>query len=287
MVSQDIFQSLWIGNRLSPMEVLSIESFLHFGYEYHLYCYEEIANVPRGAKVCDAREILPATEIFYHQGSFANGSPACFSDMWRYRLLLERGNWWVDTDVVCVRPFEFDGEHVLGHQREDDQLCINCAVIRTPVGSPLARYCYETCLRIDRENMPWGATGPKLVQAAIHELNMSDCIQPPEVFYEIDYSDIERLFSDCELPGETCGVHLWQAMWKDRGIDVDGPFPTDCLYERMRRRFLPNYQSPNLSERQSQQIATRLARANSSSGQKRRKRAQRFVQAILPWKKAG
>jgi hypothetical protein len=285
-MSQDIFQSLWIGNRLSSMEVLSIESFLRFGYEYQLYCYDEIANVPRGAKVCDAREILPATEIFYHQGSFANGSPACFSDMWRYKLLLERGGWWVDTDVVCVRPFQFAGEHVIGHQRDGGQRCLNNAVIRAPARSPLAKYCYEACQSIDRETIQWGATGPKLVQAAVLALGMGDCIEPPEAFYEIDYSDIGRLFSDCQLPEETYGVHLWQAIWKDYGIDLEGPFPTDCLYERMRREFLPDYQSPVLNERQCRQIAARLARACSPAGQKRRRRTQRLVQAVWPWKKA-
>ena len=285
-MGQNIFQSLWIGNSLSQMELLSIESFLHFGYEYHLYCYDEIANVPRGAKVCDAREILPASEIFYYRGDFANGSPACFSDMWRYKLLMEKGNWWVDTDVVCVRPFEFADEHVLGNQRDGDQRCINNAVIRTPVGSSLARYCYEACLQIDREKMQWGATGPKLVQAAIQKLDMGDSVQPPEVLYEIDYCDLERLFNDCELPTETCGVHLWQAMWKDRGIDVDGPFPPECLYERMRRRFLPGYESPIMSKREAQKLIAKLAYKNSPGGIKRRSRINRLLRTVFPWRKA-
>ena len=116
-MSADIFQSLWIGNSLSMMERLSIESFLHFGYEYHLYCYEEVNNVPQGATVCDAREILPAKEVFYYKHGFGKGSPACFSDMFSYKMLLEKGNWWVDTDVVCVRPFDFQEEHVIGNQR--------------------------------------------------------------------------------------------------------------------------------------------------------------------------
>lgn len=285
-MGQDVFQSLWIGNRLSAMEVLSIESFLHFGYDYHLYCYEAIANVPRGAKVCDAREILPASEIFYYRGDFANGSPACFSDMWRYKLLLERGHWWVDTDVVCVHPFDFASDHVIGHQRENEGHSINNAVIRTPVGSPLARYCYEACRRIDHKQMQWGATGPKLVQAAIHELDMADAVQPPETFYEIDYWGIERFFDDRELPAETCGVHLWQAMWKDRGIDVDGPFPHDCLYERMRCQFLPGYAPPTISEKQSQRLAAKFAYKNSPTGIKRRNRRNRFLQTIFPWRKA-
>ena len=130
-VSCDVFQSLWIGNRLSSMELLSIESFLHFGYQYHLYCYQPIENVPQGVQVRDANEILPESEIFLHRGIFGAGSPALFSDIWRYKLLHERGGWWVDTDVVCVRPFEFASEHIVGQQREGDRFGLNNAVIRT------------------------------------------------------------------------------------------------------------------------------------------------------------
>ena len=39
----DPIQSLWIGGELSPMEQLSIASFLAHGHEYHLYSYGEVA----------------------------------------------------------------------------------------------------------------------------------------------------------------------------------------------------------------------------------------------------
>ena len=282
----DVMQSLWIGRRLSSMEVLSIESFLHFGYEYHLYVYDEVANVPRGVTLRDANEILPASEIFYFQGDFAPGSPACFSDIWRYKLLLDKGHWWVDTDVVCVRPFDFASEHVVGHQREQHGHCVNSAVIRAPAGSPLARFCFEACLRMDREKLLWGSTGPKLVQAAIRELGMDDCIQPPEAFYDVDYWEFGQLFAPRELSANARSVHLWQAMWKDRGIAVEGPFPSDSLYERLRRRFLPNYESPDLSEHESERIAARLVRATSPARGRSRRRTRRLLHTVLPWSRA-
>ena len=39
---------LWVGDTLSTMERLSIASFLAQGYEYHLYVYQTVSNVPRG-----------------------------------------------------------------------------------------------------------------------------------------------------------------------------------------------------------------------------------------------
>ncbi len=266
------------------MEVLSIESFLHFGHEYHLYAYDKVANVPRGVTLRDANEILPASEIFCFQGDFAPGSPACFADLWRYKLLFDKGGWWVDTDVVCVQPFEFASAHVVGHQREQHGHCVNSAVIRAPAGSPLAWHCYEACLRMDRENLVWGSTGPKLAEAAIRKLGMDDCIQPPEAFYDVDYWGFGQLFAPHELPANASGVHLWQAMWKDRGIAVDGPFPSDSLYERLRRRFLRDYESPVMTERESRRITSSLVRTTSPPRKKRRWRTRRFLQAALPWR---
>ncbi len=60
-----IIQGLWIGDRLSTMEALSIKSFLNNGHEYHLYTYSHVDNIPLGTIVKDGNEILPESEIFW------------------------------------------------------------------------------------------------------------------------------------------------------------------------------------------------------------------------------
>ena len=57
-----IVQSLWVGDRLSRMEHYSIKSFLTLGFEYHLYTYNHVDNIPKGyknLKVLDANKIMP------------------------------------------------------------------------------------------------------------------------------------------------------------------------------------------------------------------------------------
>ena len=53
-----VVQSLWIGNKLSLMEIYSIKSYLRLGYDFHLYTYEPVKNVPRGTKIKDGSKIL-------------------------------------------------------------------------------------------------------------------------------------------------------------------------------------------------------------------------------------
>ncbi len=98
---RQIIQGLWIGSELSVMEQLSIASFLRSGHEYHLYVYGEMKNVPRGCVIRDASEILPAERIFQYP---QYPSYAGFANFFRYKLLLERGGWWADTDVICLQP---------------------------------------------------------------------------------------------------------------------------------------------------------------------------------------
>jgi hypothetical protein len=285
-MGNDVFQSLWLGARLSMMERLSIESFLKAGAEYHLYSYDRIENVPRGAVVREAREILPADEIFVYRHGFGKGSPACFSDMFRYKLLLEKGGWWVDTDVVCLRPFGFASDCVVGNHRVNDEERVNGAVIRMPAGSPVARYCYEACCRVDRKRTRWGEIGPQLLQQALQTLGMSDCILPTAVFYPIDYWRIEQFFENRELPAESVAVHLWHAIWRSRGIDPDGWFPPECIYEQMRRRFITAYLPQYLTESQRRRVVARLARANAQRTPSRLKRARRWLRSLMPFRRA-
>src|SRR5258706_1862824 len=103
-MNNKIVQGLWIGGSLSTMERLSIKSFLANGHAYHLYAYDDVAGVPPGAVVKDGNQILPSSLIFRCK---QNKSFAAFSDFFRYKLLLEKGGWWVDLDVVCLKFFAF------------------------------------------------------------------------------------------------------------------------------------------------------------------------------------
>src|SRR5262245_44337282 len=107
MSSPSPVQMLWIGERLSTLERLCMASFLAHGHEVHLYAYGAIEAVPPGTQLRDGREILPAANVFTYANGFGKGSPSAFANEFRYKLLLERGGVWSDTDVVCLKPFDF------------------------------------------------------------------------------------------------------------------------------------------------------------------------------------
>src|SRR5262249_38674096 len=132
-------QMFWHGAPLSRMERLSIASFLHHGHSVDLYVYDEPANVPHGARLRDAGQILPRSAVFRHKRS---RSLAVFADWFRYRLLLVRGGIWVDADVVCLKPFDYPATELYAWQ---DERYINNAVLGLPAGHVLAQWLAECC----------------------------------------------------------------------------------------------------------------------------------------------
>ncbi len=84
-----IINSLWIGNTLGNLELLTLKSFIRHGHEFHLWVYSEINNlIPEGVILKDANEIIPATEIFRYKyndpvSKQGKGSVAGFSDIFR------------------------------------------------------------------------------------------------------------------------------------------------------------------------------------------------------------
>lgn len=102
----NIIQGLWIGERLSRFEHNSIKSYIKQGYEYHLYTYGKVDNIPEGTTIKDGNEILDKKYIFYYEGSIAP-----FSDLFRYKLLFEKGGIWTDCDIICVKKLPINKQH--------------------------------------------------------------------------------------------------------------------------------------------------------------------------------
>jgi mannosyltransferase OCH1-like enzyme len=233
-----IVQALWIGPELSALEQLSIRSFLQHGHDYHLYVYDEPRALPRGTVVRDAGEILPAARVFRYRD---HDSPAGFSNLFRYRLLGERGGWWADTDVVCLRPFDFASPHVFCSERlRDGTPTTSSAVVKAPPASPVMDYAWRRSAAADPASLRWGETGPALLAEAVEACGLGAQRLRPQVFCPVDYWDWERVLdprAELEIGEETHALHLWNEMWRRAGRDKDRPHPPGSLFESLKARY--------------------------------------------------
>lgn len=216
-----------------------MRSFLANGHPFHLYVYEDVAGIPPGTTVRDGREILPEDEICYYEDGFGKGSPSLFSNLFRYKFLLERGGFWSDMDIVCLAPLVFADEYVFGrHQRPDGSTIINVGLIKTPPNAPVMRRCWESVTGIDRQAARWAQTGPQLMNDAVIQEGLERYVQPVERFYPIHFPRFSDILTDTTLPADSLTVHLWHAAWIHHGLDPDGVHAKDSLYERLKARYL-------------------------------------------------
>lgn len=238
-MTSNIVQGLWIGNRLGLMERLSISSFLHHGHEFHLYLDGPCEGVPHGTVVRDVREVLPDRDIVRYETGYGKGSVALYSDLFRWTLLEAHGGWWVDLDVVALKPFRFEADCVLGQSGSGAGARIECAVLHCPPGSLLMKRCHEVAATADPVQVKWGQIGPGLLRRSAAELGLLGSVQPREVFYPVPAARFWRFLRSGTLPETATGVHLWAQLWRHYGLDPDGRYPDTSIYEQLLRRFLP------------------------------------------------
>ena len=233
----EVIQTLWIGPSLGSMERLAVRSFLANGHEVHLYTYGEVEGVPAGTVLRDGNEILPAARIFQYR-QFP--SYAGFSNYFRYRLLLLRGGWWIDMDMICLRPLsDLRDEHVFAAEQHEGVTYVSSGAIKAPAGSAAMEWAWNACQARDPSAIRWGETGPRLLAEAVTRFGLQPAVQPVESFCPIGYAEWDRVL-DPEAPplgDNSYAVHLWNEMWRRAGRDKDARYDPRSLYEQLRARY--------------------------------------------------
>jgi hypothetical protein len=223
--------TLWIGDKLGPVERACMMSVLRQGHRLALYCYREPIGVPAEIELRDANQVLSEDKVFVHR----SGSLAFFSDWFRYELLSRGLGTWVDADMYLLRPLDMEEDYLFG---EESPGMINNAVLRLPPDSPMLPFLLEpfekgrmptaTPLRyqlasrfwqmLGRERhfsrFAWGSTGPLAVNQLARRFGLASKALPPDVLYPVLWSDAEWIRDPRRKLEEvtterTVGIHLW------------------------------------------------------------------------------
>jgi hypothetical protein len=175
-------QALWVTGPLGQMEQACLASFIRHGHSVHLYSYQpgSLGTLPEGVVGRDAAEIIPSDRIFKYRD---HNSYAGFSNFFRYELLFQRGGWWVDTDVFCLRKFDFESDYLFAeYLKPNRQSAVNGNVIKAPPGSEFLRQAREFCNGADPKTLLWGQSGPHLMTSLVRENGLQEFVQPYPIF---------------------------------------------------------------------------------------------------------
>lgn len=253
-------QSLWIGGQLSKVEQLCIQSFIDNGHEFHLYVYEEITNAPKYTQIFDARTIIAEDAIFRFESGWGKGSVSGFADLFRLLLIQKKGGWWVDMDVICLRPFDFKEEIIIcsSYESEYGSLVNNC-VFKFPAGSFFIKSCLEQLAGIDLKKMNFGDAGPFLFQRMVKELELENYVVPYHFFNPISWKFIHELILDKmttinkvkeiirpftkpktmlgrKIEPDSYAVHFWNEVWRYNHFNKNVQYNNFCRFEKLKRK---------------------------------------------------
>lgn len=225
------FQSFWWGGGLTPYEWLCLQSFVRNGHAFNLYSFDRTLSVPSGVEVCDATEIFSEKDFFVYSEGAGHGSPAGFSDLFRYKLLVEKGGWWIDTDVVCLSA------EIPAYRRFfafEDTTLVNGAVLYFQPHDPIMVRCLQEALILGKK-IRYGEVGPRLLTRVLREQGVLHLAQEAQICYPLFYTEFidtlrpQMLLTTTERLTGSLFLHLWNEGIRRYGISKKALPPKGSL----------------------------------------------------------
>jgi hypothetical protein len=242
--------ALWIGKRISKLEMLTIHSFLAFGYRFKLWLYEPLENtLPKNIIIGDANEIIPKEQVFAYKNKnkygHGKGSYAGFSDIFRYKLLYEKGGWWVDMDVTCLKPLDFDKQYFF---RNHHELKIVGNVMKCPKHSKLMKYCYDEAIAtVTEENTDWHKP-IEILNNNIAKLGLEQYIYR-NISNEDKWDSTSKfIWTNEELPDHWHIIHWQNEEWRAKKVSRNSFYFKSTLAKLMRTHQLIDIPSSRMAE---------------------------------------
>lgn len=226
------------------MEQLCLKSFVDQGQKITLFHYEPISNVPQGVICRDGREIIDTNDFIKYE---KKNSFALFADLFRLHMIWKcPGMIWIDTDVYCQRPMDYEDDYVMGYELPDSKR-VNNAVLGLPSDSPILmamldftadRYSIAPFLAkkhqtqfakardagkpVHISQQPWGVWGPMMVTHYVQQFELDDQVQPLDAFYPATFRE-RTLFNknvkqlDGKITDKTTAMHVWASNKRELG----------------------------------------------------------------------
>jgi len=234
-----IINCFWHGSSLSWIEIACLKSFVTHGFRVRLYSYQTLVGIPSGVELVDANSVVPEIEMFFYDGpntTKSKGTPATFSDYFRYKVQEHGLGLWVDCDVYCLQPFEFASEDNI-YVWENDYRISGAILKLNPNGAILSELLslFEPPYNIPRwvakdarkaliekhgstnihpRFLPWGCVGPIALHALLTEKGTLEQALPRSSFFPVLVWDLDDLFDpefdlDTKIDKNTFGIQLW------------------------------------------------------------------------------
>ena len=243
-------QSLWVGPKLSILEVMCIKSFQRVGHTFILYTYEKVKNVPKGTVIKDANTIIKKKNLFDFKSSFLP-----FSDIFRYTMLYKNGGYWVDLDMIALKLLDFKEPYVFSAERtiqkgpyrnRTKKEVPHIGILKAPKHSEFYKELSELCLsQIDKvkETIQF----MRILRTLLDKYKYHKYVKNAKLFCPLDWWHTKDAFYVTDTFKEKYGVkgytissvlknaytiHMWRhLMYNRHKMDLTKTYGKDTLWE--------------------------------------------------------
>jgi hypothetical protein len=248
MSRSELFSAFWHGSPLSAVHWACLASFIEMGHRVDLYAYHPV-EVPPGISVVDASEVLPPAAIFCFKDA-SGGVPDIgpFSDVFRFKLLLEKGGWWVDTDVLCASTQFPECRYAWANEfQQNIAPSIGTSQIKFPKGDPIIRQLYDECSRLAPVMRRREEIGPEVISRVVEQYGTPEGhFGSTEQFYPLEWIEAFKLWlPECrdEVIAKTKRAYFvacWASLAGDMGIDLNRMPPRGSYLADLLGRLAPS-----------------------------------------------
>lgn len=238
MTDNKVINGLWVGNKLSPMELLTLHSFVAHGHTFHLWVYEPLENdLPKNVILKDANLIVPQSEIFTLKtgdiaSQFGKDSLALFADWFRYQLLYQKGGWWVDMDVTCLRKFDIETDYYFSSHYH---LPMINNVLKVPKKAP---FLAATINALDLKNLAYTTdwlVSNKILNQYVRQYKLSQYIHKDECNLD-DWLEIEPyIYSNNPIYKNWRYIHWMNEEWRTQKLSKNAFYPETTITHLLKK----------------------------------------------------
>ncbi|MDZ4366298.1 MAG: hypothetical protein U0987_04605, partial [Afipia sp.] len=229
----------WHGETIGPYQLMCLKSFAASGHRVEVFSYNRDLNVPDWISVEDAAEILPREVVLRPLGE--EGAFAIHANLFRYALLQELGGWWIDPDVLLLKPdlppgnFFFAGLDVFGR--------VPTGVLKFPAGHGLLTEALAEVESLSDSWEDWEKSGSALLTSLVERHKLGGKIQNRTPLGPVSWFDVPDLFDpdSAEKLSRLCKdfhfLHLHDEVWHRAGIPHDLAPPEDSFLDGQIQKY--------------------------------------------------
>ncbi len=213
-------KTFWHGETIGPYQLMCLKSFAASGHRVEVFSYNRDLSAPDWISVEDAAEILPRELVLVPLGE--EGAFAIHANLFRYALLQKTGGWWIDPDVLLLKPdlppgnVFFAGVDVFGR--------VPTGVLKFPAGHGLLTEALAETEALSGSWEGWEESGSALLTSLVERHRLSGKVLHRMAPGPVSWFDVPDLFNpdSAEKLSRLCKdfhfLHLHDDAWRRAGI---------------------------------------------------------------------